>query len=67
MPKRFGGTFGLVNLAYVMETAFALDDEELVRKLVKRLPQAIVDAEHTIIMRDHLRFCLSEVHTRYGK
>ena len=66
MPKRFVGTFALVNLAYVMEAAFALDNEALVRKLAKRLPHSLEDADHPI-MREHLRGCLSEFYERYGE
>ena len=65
MPQRFAGIFALVILAYVMEAALALDKQDLLRKLVKRLPHAIEDAEHPI-MREHLQFCLSEAYKRYG-
>ena len=65
MPQRFAGIFALVILAYVMEASLALDKQEILRKLAKRLPHAIEDANHPI-MRRHLRFCLSEYYARYG-
>jgi len=59
MPRRFCGTFALIEMAYAVESALALKNTGLVTKLSLRLPRAVRDADHPI-MKSHLRSLLVE-------
>lgn len=66
MPHRFTGEFALVELSYVLDAAFALENMNLARKLAGRLPRAIRCAEHSC-MKGWLLMFLSEICARDRK
>jgi len=66
IPRRFGGEFGLTELAFAWDIWLALGKKDETEKLGRKLPRAIEKAELPMV-RAQLLCCLAEHFARRGK